>query len=813
MKKLIILIAIVSGAFQIAAQPSFMGCHYFRNQGPKPKPVTDEQRAAFEASIERSDTFDIVNYDINLDVTDYANQYIKAATTVSYSPKFDNLESILLDLFELTVDSVKDDTGLLDYNYDGECLRIYFNESPSMEDTLGLTVFYQGEPHRDPYWGGFYFEAGYTYNLGIGLTSIPPNFGKVWYPCFDTFVERASYTYHVKSAGGDKAHCQGTFLEEEVLEGDTVIRHYDFDMQIPTYLSAIAVSDYDTYEYDHQGEYGDIPVTLKAKPAHLAAMQNIFVNLGYAIDACEYWFGPYAWDRVGYIFTTDGALEIPTNIAYPQSMINADLNSNGRLFTHELGHHWWGDIITLKTHNHMWIKEGPAEYSAHLMVEWKDGREAFVETIKDNMLFVLEEAHVDDEDFHVLSPIPDEFIYGRHTYYKGAAVLHNMRGYLGDELFRSTLTTMQSDYAYNSYTGEEFRDVLSEVSGYDLTSYFDDWIFAPGFATFVVDSFSSTPDGNQFETEVHVQQKLRAAPHFHTNVPIDVTLVGANWERLSTEVMVSDEFSTVEVTSDFEPVMVIMDGENRLNQNRMDIEVTLYPDDGFNSQLPWVDMRLIKDEISDSALVRIEHVWSGADEENLDPGVWEVSESHYWKVDGIWPADSELEARLNYLGAATTDLDYELLIDGEADLVLCYRETPGDPWEVYSNYTLNAGNLNNAFGSIVVDVLEKGEFVLGLGDPSSSIEEVLAANPMFEIFPNPANLELRIQTELQGIDKLVVSLFDVNGRLVDQEAVVNAGGKFQHTIDSSDLDAGSYIIHFADKFGKVISTSPVEIIH
>lgn len=813
MKNLTILASLVLISTTSLAQPNFMGCHYFRNQGPKPQPLSAQQRASIEASIERSDTFDIVHYDLVLDVTDYSNQYLKGAATVSYSPKFDNLESILLDLYQLQVDSVKDESGMLNWNYDDECLRIYFSESPALEDTLGLTVYYQGEPYRDPYWGGFYYEAGYTYNLGIGLTTIPPNFGKVWYPCFDTFVERASYTYHVKSANGDKAHCQGTFIDEEVLEGDTVIRHYDFDMQIPTYLSAIAVCDYDEYTYDHEGANGTIPVSLKAKPNQLAGMMNIFVELGYAIDACEYWFGPYAWDRVGYVFTTDGALEIPTNIAYPQGMLNADLVSNGGLYTHELGHHWWGDIITLKTHNHMWIKEGPAEYSSHLFIEWKDGHEEFIATVKDNMLFVLEDAHVDDLGHHALSPIPDEEIYGRHTYYKGAAVLHNLRAYLGDDLFRETLTTMQSDYAYNSYTGEEFRDVLSEVSGYDLTSYFDDWIFQPGYATFVVDSFQVSDNGGTFETEVHVQQKLRAADHFHTNVPIDVTLIGANWETETMEQMVSDEFSSLTLDSDFEPVMVVLNGTNRLNQNRMDIEVTTYADDPFNMQLPWVDMRLIKNEGSDSALTRIEHVWSGADEENLDPGVWEVSNTHYWKVDGLWPEDAEYEARLNYLGADSTDLDYDLLLEGEVDFVLAYRETPEDPWKVYSDYTLNAGNLFNAFGSVVVDVLERGEYVFAMGDPASSIDDLATVQPSIQVFPNPADEQVALKAKVDGSHTWVISLFDINGRLVDQQSATPASGVINHRIETNELDAGSYIIHIADRYGRHAITEKLEIVH
>ena len=48
----------------------------------------------------------------------------------------------------------------------------------------------------------------------------------------------------------------------------------------------------------------------------------------------------------------------------------------------------------------MWLKEGPAEYSSHLFVEWKDGEEAFIDVVKDNQLFVLEECHIQDNGFH-----------------------------------------------------------------------------------------------------------------------------------------------------------------------------------------------------------------------------------------------------------------------------------------------------------------------------------------------------------------------------------------------------------------------------
>ena len=133
------------------------------------------------------------------------------------------------------------------------------------------------------------------------------------------------------------------------------------------------MSTYVDSNFVHTGEYGDIPVRLTAKSEDINLMSNKFIDIGYAIDALEYWWGPYAWERVGYVLTTDGALEVPTNISYPRFMIEQSVTANGDLFSHELGHHWWGDLVAPTIHNHMWIKEGPAEYSSHLFVEYKDG--------------------------------------------------------------------------------------------------------------------------------------------------------------------------------------------------------------------------------------------------------------------------------------------------------------------------------------------------------------------------------------------------------------------------------------------------------
>ncbi len=809
MKNISLLLAFITISLCSFAQPEYFGCHYFKNLNPKPKALTDAEKALLDASIFRSDTFDIIHYDITIDVTDESAGAITAATTITYMPKFDNLGSIILDLFELQVDSVVDENGLMTYNYDDEFLQVYFADSPPADEEVEMTVYYHGEPHADPYWGGFYFTLNYIYNLGIGLTTVPPNHGKVWYPCFDTFIERATYAYHVKSADGKIAMCQGDLVGEEILGGDTIIRHFDFPYTIPTYLSAIAVSDYESYEYTHTGANGDIPVQLVARQAQMAGMQNVFQELGYAIDALEYWYGPYAWPRIGYILTTQGALEIPTNIAYPSFMTGEGLASNGGLFSHELGHHWWGDVVTLKTHNDMWIKEGPAEYSGHLFIEWKDGQEAFEDEVLDNQLFVLNQAHVDDNGFWALSPMPDEEIYGRHTYYKGASVIHNLRGYLGDDLFRETMHTVQDEYAYQSFSAEELRDILTDISGYDLTSFFDDQIFKPGFSVFVEDStFTNEVDG-EFITTVHIRQLLRECPSYYENVPLDVTLVDADWNEHHTVVMASGETTTVEVSSDFDPLMVFLNGKNRLNQARMDNSRILYPSQDFFWNLEHVEFRLDQNSMADSALIRIEHIWAGPDGSNLGPGIYEIAQRHYWTVDGIFPDEYDMEARINYKGVDPLDLDFDLVSETEVDLVMVYRENGTHPWTVYPDQTLVEGNPTTGTGSLKIDVLIPGEYALANGNIDVAVaEREKNSEGILGVFPNPAMTFLQLQATFNNYSgKIGIELYDTFGRLAMETSGTAVQGEFSEKIDIADLARGLYVVKLKDKNGDVIDTT------
>ena len=752
-------------------------------------------------SIARSDSFDVAHYELFLDVTDYAGQSLDAHATITFTVLQGGGTSMWWDLKGLDVDSVAwNGTGVAFAQW-GQELHVQSPAPMAEGETVTLNVWYGGQPDADPYWGGMYYASDLVYNLGIGLTSIPPNFGRVWYPCFDNFVERATYTYRIQSAGGRRAHNQGHLVEEVQLGGDTLLCTWALDHPIPTHLSAMAVGPYVDHDYTHEGLYGEIPVRLTSKAADSNAMQVKFADLGYAIDALEYWWGPYAWERVGYILTTDGALEIPTNIAYPRFMVEQSNFANGDLFAHELGHHWWGDLVAPTIHNHMWLKEGPAEYSSHLFVEWKDGHEAFVNLVKDNQQFVLEECHVQDEGFHPLSPMPDDHIYGRHTYYKGASIMHNLRAYLGDDLFRQAAQDVIAARFDSHMNVADFEMLLEEATGEDLTPFFEAQALQPGFSTWVVDSLSTGPDNGCFATTVHLHQKLRACDNFHENEPLDVTLWNANWDTTLVHARVGGEFDEITFWHEEPFVLLGLNADGRLNQGRLDHTFAVTEPSGLGN-LPWVDMRVGCDEIDegDSVLVRVEHHWASPDQGPKADYVEALSETHFWVVDGTWnDGDASaplLDARLNYVGNDVTDLDYGLFGDTEEGGFLAWRPRAGDPWVQYPDCEWQAGSLSNGSGLFKISKLRKGHYAFAKGDVSLGMETPANFPLELALQPNPSSEVLR----WSGLDKvdsfsLTAHVFNSLGQLVMTRA--NVGFE----LPVRDLPQGTYELHLLDREG------------
>lgn len=789
----LVLLAILV-VYGLKAQPS--GCH-LHSQDPdyraqEPDPVT---LALLKSSTARSDSIDILHYEIRLDVTDFGGT-LKGVTTIRLTPKLDGIDTVTFDLAKLKVDSVLLGGQPLDFQHDDPFLRIATPGPIGTGDTLEITVHYSGSPIKDPVWGGFYFEGGYAYNLGIGLSSNPPNFGRAWYPCFDNFVERATYDIHVLSSAGRKGYAVGDLVSETMAGQDSIWRHYRMEQLLPTYLTNVAVSNYAVHRDTHQGAFGAVPIELLSKPSLLGDMKSAFSRMGDAIDAIENWYGPYPWSRVGYVLTTVGAMEHPTNVAFPENALN---NGQGdvRLLTHELGHHWWGNITTLREPTDMWIKEGNAEYCAHLIDEWSEGREAFINTVKSNHLTVLNIAHQQDGDFLPLSGLPFANIYGRHTYLKGASMLHNMRGYLGDSLFRFGQQAILKDYAYSAISAETYRDHLGMVTGKDMGPYFDNWIFQPGYASFKVQDVKVEQQPNGYKVTVTLKQGLRAAPAYHQEVPLEISLYRADWGVDRQTVIASGEYSVHEIFTPFEPVHIALNERNLINQARMDYQKVLKT--VSNNIYPFVRFRVNVQTVQDSALVRVDHHWTAPDPLQDQPQL-QISSTNFWVVSGIFPSGFKAQGRLTYeSNAASAFLDADLTAAGEDSLLLLYRPSPQDPWKPHPSHSVLKFSPTDGKGEVVINDLKPGEYAMarGLYVETSSTSDLSAATP--RVFPNPVQGQLFLDWPEGLAPPTRILWYDLHGKPVEGESLSPRSGI--HALTPPDTGTGFLILQVEDGAG------------
>lgn len=750
------------------------------------------------ASNDRSDTIDILKYTINLEITDFTNKIIKGNTVVKFTPKLPNVNVIHLDLLKLTIDSIKIGNVNLFYTYNDTILSIPLTSLPQLGDTLEIMIAYRGTPKVDASgWGGFYFQSGYAFNLGVGFAADPHNYGRVWFPCFDNFVERSKYEFNISTNAGKVAYCNGYLASDTSDASGLRTRKWIMNEEIPTYLASVAVAGYTHVSKDYSSINGTVPGMLTAVPTDTTNLKNSFVNLQGALTRFENSFGPYLWNRIGFCLVpfSSGAMEHATNISYPRNAVNGLLTYE-TLMAHEFAHHWWGDLVTCRTQEDMWINEGMATYSEHLFLEGIYGRSNYNTAVRSNHEEVVRYLHAREGGYRAISGVPHAYTYSDHVYKKGASVAHSMRGYLGDSLYFAGLKSFLSSNIRKDVDSYDFMNAMEAVSstaGISMTDFFTDWVFNPGFPHFSIDSSSTVSNGSQYSATVFFKQKLRGAPSFYNNVPIDITVKNmSSWQEETRRVQISGESGQITLTNlSVKPDLILIDRNDLLNDALVAEERIIKASGAHN--LPLAKWNMTVNNLSDSAFVRVEHNYVAPDSILSQGSSIKISRDRFWRVDGILPANFLATVKITYDGRNVTgggsgQLDNTLITTSEDSLVLLYRPDRKSPWSEYPYYVKSPGtNLNDKFGSITLDSMRLGEYTLGMKAGITAIS-VNQLKIHLNVTPNPANNQLILNTSsTQG----AYEIFDINGKLQLSGSAFNG-----HSIDISKLECGTYFLKF-----------------
>jgi len=660
----------------------------------------------------RIDTFDVVHYTINLTEVNFNQKTIKGFTDLQIVLKKDGIDTVMLDLIALTVDSIwVDEIGIGSYRYDKRWIKIPLPFRYDKGTSVQVSVFYHGKPAIDPAWGGFYFSGRTAYNMGVAMQSFPHNFGRAWYPCVDNFIDKATYDYFITVDKDLTAVCSGVLEETFWNDDGTITFFWSMKQEIPTYLSSVAISDYIAIHDTIGGVLQPIPSSIYVSPPDSLKGVNSFKNLPKYIAHFEDLFGPYRWDRIGYVTVPfhGGAMEHASNIAVSQRSVDGTLRSE-MLFVHELAHSWFGNLVTCQRAEDMWLNEGWASYAEALFIEREYGISRFKEYVRSNHERVLRTIHIRDEGYFPVAGIPHNLTYSGTVYNKGASVAHTLRGYLGDELFFQGLKEYFNQYRYRDISSAGFRDFLGYSTETDLTDFFNSWVFSPGFPHFSVDSFTVNQTIAGYDVRLFLRQKLKGTDAFSFSNRVEVTFMDNTWHSHTATIDFSGERSEKSLLIPFLPAVVMVDPEEKVADATTDNYLVIDSVGKYAFDATYCVVHV--DKVTDSVLLRIVHNWVAPDNFRQDRGNLVISTSRYWTIEGVFPGSFAARGSFFYNTATSNRsgwLDPDLEIRSKDDLILYYREGPVADWEI-CDCSVDGDNIS---GEIRVNNLHPGEYAIG----------------------------------------------------------------------------------------------------
>lgn len=749
------------------------------------------------------DSLDALHYHIFLENLNFTAKTISARTKITIRSKVDQLQQFRLELLNLTVTQVKiNNQPVNGFTHQSPWLTIPLPAPVPIHGIFEVEVTYHGTPFSES-WGGFHWSGQYAFNLGVGLTSNPHNLGKAWFPCIDDFQDRATYEVSVTVQDPKMAVCGGTLMQIIDHGNGTKTYHWKLHDEIPTYLASVAVGEYKNVPYSFTSVTGEtIPIGIYVRPSDTAKVPGTFQTLIPILQAFENHFGPYRWERVGYVGTALGAMEHTTNIAIPHSSITGNLSSEW-LIAHEVSHQWFGNLVTCASAADMWINEGWAVFCELLYREALYGPQAYQSVYSSKHRSVLHSAHIADGGYLALYGIPNQNTYGTTVYQKGAIVVHTLRHYLGDELFFPAVQAFLDYYSFKPVNSWQLRDFLSAHSGRDLTDFFQTWVFTPGFPEFSVDSFQVQPSGNQYLVTVFTKQKLKGPCQFANSNRLEITFMDTQWQTETVLMQFSGETGQQTFQTNILPVIAMPDFYDKVADATTDKHLTLRPTTNINLTDVFFRIKVMSMAPSDSGFVRVTHRWVPPDALKVPVQGLTLSDYRHWRITGIFPPQSSITG--SFLYNKFNNLDGNLMANPGDSLVILYRPSPASDWQGIPFTKIGSPTT----GYLEVTNLQPGDYTLAVWAAQFvHVSETPPATPRVNliIYPNPS--PNWVIMEIQGITSGSVKIFHLNGQLVEK---INFHDRNIIQWNPDSLPGGIYLFSLTDQHGNTLCTEKVTI--
>lgn len=554
MKHFFILLAFLASTFSLQAQYADMDSECSVGKIAAFSRATAQARVSANRGI---DTYDIHFYHINLNVSNTSRGLggdVRFAATVT-STALDTFWFELKDF--MTIDSVLINgtkfTNLIRLN---DVVRVPLNDVIMQGQNVSCHVFYNGTPPA----GGFF--SGVSNNNNVTWTLSEPFSAPDWLPCKQDLWDKIdSVWFFATTNAGTKVGSNGLLTNVVTLPNNKVRYEWKTNYKMAFYLIAFAVANYEEYvnyaypsqlpgdsvyiqHYIYAGSLAQNKVGLDRTPAMLEHYSDKFILY------------PFHEEKYGHMQANlGGGMEHQTMST--MGGFSQDLTA------HELAHMWFGDHVTCATWSDIWLNESWASYLEYIY------RETISQTTADSWLASAQSSARNSPTGSVYVPAGasvNRIFSSSLSYKKGASVLHMLRYVMGDSLFFQAAQEYLNVKGDTVSTTNEFKAIFEQVSGMNLQSFFNEWIFGEGFPTYTV---RWNQIGQTLFVEV-AQSTSGATPSFSIPIPIRFSLAGQGVQNLRVDPTIGVNAFNVTGTIPaitLDPTNIILKGTSTISRN------------------------------------------------------------------------------------------------------------------------------------------------------------------------------------------------------------------------------------------------------
>ena len=462
-----------------------------------------------------ANSIDVTYYGLDLIIkTPPEGPLLQGQVLVKAISRSDTLRQVPLDLSDpMTVDSVVMNGMPVAFNHAFSLLWVTLDHTYPAGQLLAFSVYYHGVPVPT----GFHSFEFSSHGTTPWVWSLSEPYGaRDWWPCKDHPADKAdSVDIRITCDHSFKVGSNGRLIG--VTEHGDGTHTYVWSERYPiaTYLVSVALTDYVEFsDWFHYGPSDSMQVLNYVLPEQYPAVRDDAARTVNMLEVFSRLFGlyPFIKEKYGHAsFGWGGAMEHQT--------MTSTTTYDEYVIAHELGHQWFGDLISPGSWRDLWLNEGFATYSEALYAEAQGGASAYhayMKPIMDGAKHAAGTLRVSDT-----SSVSNLFNASR-VYDKGGSVLHMLRHVLGDSLFFASLRSYVDDprLRYATAVTEDFRAACERTAGRDLGFFFDEWVDGEDFPWYQYSwKTSSTPHG--FETTVLVSQNPKATPPVSFTMPLD----------------------------------------------------------------------------------------------------------------------------------------------------------------------------------------------------------------------------------------------------------------------------------------------------